>query len=508
MSKQPPQRKPTPFDKKLQQAAQLIQTGHSNEALTGLLQMAKIKPKDFRVFDCICTANSNLGRHAEAIEAGTKATALNPKSAQTRMRFAKALQAGGEFDQSLLEYERAHYFDPKNLDVLRGKLNVYLDLGDTEKALKELRNLDKVIQKQNLPPNETVGLALDKARLSPKTIPAQEVIDHLVPLAANEQLSERYRVIVNHHIGRLYESLKDYDNAFKYYHAGNELKKEPWDPDLFDTYIDKLIACWKGIDKIPEANLPPNQTIDPTRLIFVVGMMRSGTSMTEQMLAQIPTVTPGGEMNAIARAPLPYESLPNPWGGRALPVSRLVYNQRIINEMAKSAAVYYNQVAQDGIVTDKQPYNIFYVPLITRLFPGAKIIHCCRDPQDTCLSNYTQTFARPHPQTHDLYWLGRYHTTYQRMMNAWHQITEIDMLDVHYEDMVSDPETQSKKICQYLNQPWTEDILNFHKSARTVRTASRDQVRKPIYTTSIKKHEHYNPHLAPLRKALALPDPE
>lgn len=510
MAKTPNKKKPTAkaqqayFDKKLIEAGNLIQQGRSSEALSGILQMVKIKPNDYRVYDCLCSANSALGRHAEAIEAGAKAVALAPKAAPTRMRYAKALQSGGHYEEAIIEFERTLYHMPGNLDAMRGKLNTYSDIGDNQQALKELRALEAHIATLDLPPSETIGLAIDKARLAPKAIDAQEAIDELIPLATNPKLHERFRSIALHHIGRLYETQKDYDNAFKYFKLGNDLKKEDWNPDLFDAYIDRLIKCWQGIAKVPTATVPLKNTIDPSRLIFVVGMMRSGTSMTEQMLAQIPTVTPGGEMNAIARAPIRFESLPNPTGGRALPVTRLIYNQRVINEMAKGAAVFYNEVAKEGIITDKQPYNIFYVPLITRLFPGAKIIHCCRDPQDTCLSNFTQTFARPHPQTNDLYWIGRYHKTYQRMMQAWHDIEEIDMLDVHYEDMVSDPETQSKRVCQYLGKEWTEDILNFHNSDRTVRTASRDQVRKPIYKSSVKKHEHYTAHLAPLRKGLGL----
>tara|TARA_R110000744_G_scaffold50867_2_gene109783 strand:+ start:2080 stop:3618 length:1539 start_codon:yes stop_codon:yes gene_type:complete len=510
MAKTPNKKKPTAkaqqayFDKKLIEAGNLIQQGRSSEALSGILQMVKIKPNDYRVYDCLCSANSALGRHAEAIEAGAKAVALAPKAAPTRMRYAKALQSGGHYEEAIIEFERTLYHMPGNLDAMRGKLNTYSDIGDNQQALKELRALEAHIATLDLPPSETIGLAIDKARLAPKAIDAQEAIDELIPLATNPKLHERFRSIALHHIGRLYETQKDYDNAFKYFKLGNDLKKEDWNPDLFDAYIDRLIKCWKGIAKVPTATVPLKNTIDPSRLIFVVGMMRSGTSMTEQMLAQIPTVTPGGEMNAIARAPIRFESLPNPTGGRALPVTRLIYNQRVINEMAKGAAVFYNEVANEGIITDKQPYNTFYVPLITRLFPGAKIIHCCRDAQDTCLSNFTQTFARPHPQTNDLYWIGRYHKTYQRMMQAWHDIEEIDMLDVHYEDMVSDPETQSKRVCQYLGKEWTEDILNFHNSDRTVRTASRDQVRKPIYKSSVKKYEHYTAHLAPLRKGLGL----
>ncbi len=492
------------FDKKLQEAVNLLQQGRSNEALGGLMQMVKIKPKDYRVHDCMCIANSALGRHAEAVESGTIATQLQPQSGEIRHRFAKALQQAGELERALVEYERALYHIPDNIEAMRGRINTHSDLGNYDTAQKLLKDLEDYIQDKNLPSSKTIGIYLDKARLSPKTIPAQEVISDLLKLHNDESLPERFRIIANFQLGRLFESTKDYDNAMKHFTIGNDLKKSDWNPDLFDAYIDKLIKCWSSIAKIPTSTLPINKSIDPSRLIFIVGMMRSGTSMTEQMIAQLPDVTPGGEMNAIARAPVPFEPIPNPWGGRALPLTKMVYNQRVINEMTKSAAAMYNEVAKEGSITDKQPYNIFYVPLITRLFPGAKIIHCCRDAQDTCLSNFTQTFARPHPQTHNLYHLGRYHKTYQRMMQSWHDLPEVNMLDIQYEDMVSDPEPQSKRVCEFLNKPWTEDILNFHESSRNVRTASREQVRKPIYTSSIKKHERYGDHLDPLRKGLGI----
>lgn len=508
MNKRPNQskktKKPTPFDKKLAQASQLIKAGRSNEALGGLMQMAQLKPKDFRVFDLLCSCNTNMGRHKEAMEAGKRATELNPEHPETRMRYAMSLQSGGEFDTALIELERALYRKPKDLPIMRVKLNIYTDLAEHEKALKALADIEEVIKEKQLKPHEVIGIALNKARLCPKAIPAQEVIDELTPLAQDTSISDGFRVIAYHHLGRLYESLKDFDRSFENYFKGNELKKEKWDPDVFDNYIDKLIKCWQHIDKVPQTDLPLNKRVDPSRLIFVVGMMRSGTSMTEQMLAQIPGVIPGGELNAVGRTPLTFESLPNPWGGRPLPVSRLIYNQRVINEMTKMASQSFNDVSPTGIITDKQPYNTFYVPLITRMFPGAKIIHCCRDPQDTCLSNFVQTFARSHPQTHDLYWMGRYHKTYQRMMQAWHELPQIDMLDIQYEDMVSDPETQSKKVCEYLGVTWTQDILNFHKSSRTVRTASRDQVRKPIYKSSVKKYEQFGANLDPLRKGLGI----
>ncbi len=502
MAKQPKNKMTPQLRKQLHHASQQIKAGKATDVLKGLMTLAQQHPKNPLIFDLLCSCNNEMGRRDEAIASGQHAVDLDPKNHETRIRFAMALQAGGEYERALIECERALYLSPDHLQALKTILSIHTDTANHEKALEALERLEAAAAKQDLEVKDTIGIALNKARLSPKPLPPEPVIEELTPLAEDESLPTSFRVITCHHIGRLSEGIKDHENAFKFWTKGNELNKPEWNPDIHSKYIDKLIHCWKGIDKIP----PSTYKFDGSRLIFVVGMMRSGTSLTEQMLAQLPNVTPGGEMNAISRSVFPFESLPHPQGGLPLPVSRLIYNQRVINKMASNAATYYNDVAEEGIVTDKQPHNMYMVPLITRMFPGCKIIHCARDAQDNCLSNFQQTFARSHPQTHDLYWLGRYHTDYQRMMQAWHELPEVDMLDVQYEETVADPETQSKRVCEFIGQPWTEDILNFHKSSRTVRTASRDQVRKPIYKSSVKKHSLYAAHLAPLREGLGISD--
>lgn len=493
-----PAPKPGLFEKRLHEAAIHIKEGRANQVSAGLVEISKKRPKDPRVFDLLSSAFSNMGRYNEAIEAGLRAITLSPENYHFRIRYALALQYGGDFDLAILEYQRALYRSPNNVYILRALVSLYTDLGDHAKALEALETLQEEIDRQELDPSITYGVALSKARLSPKSIPAELVIDELKPLALDQELPVEFRINALHNLGRLYESIEDYDHAIECWTTGNSTNKPDWDPDMFSAYITRLIKCWEKIDKIPAA------PTDGSDLIFVTGMMRSGTSLTEQMLAQLPNLTPGGELNITSRSVIPFESLPNPWGGRPLPVSRLIYNQRVINNMSKTAIKEYREIAPTGLITDKQPYNTFYIPLISKLFPGAKILHCCRDAQDCCLSNFMQTYARSHPQTHDLYWLGRYHADYQRMMDCWHTLPGVDMIDVHYEETVADPEKQSKRVCEFLGQPWTEQILNFHKSSRTVRTASREQVRKPIYKSSVQKYTLYAKHLAPLRKGLGL----
>ncbi len=501
--------KPGLLEKRLHEASVHIKEGRAANVSLWLLEATKNRPKDPRIADLLGSAYANMGRYEEAVLYASKAVALSPEHVQYRTRYALALQNFGDFDDAILEYQRALYRSPNNVYILRSLVGIYTDLGDHPKALEALGTLEQAIKDQELGSSITYGVALSKARLSPKTIPAQEVIDELSPLAYDEELPSGFRTNALHNLGRLYESIEDYDNAIKSWTEGNDSNKPDWDPDIHSEYISKLIQCWKDIDKIPAAT-----NTDGSHLIFVTGMMRSGTSLTEQLLGQLPNITPGGELNISSGPVITYEPVKNPQGGRPVPISRLVYNQRVINDMSRTAYAQYLELAPplpsgqagvpNGYITDKQPYNVFYIPLITKMFPGAKIIHCCRDAQDCCLSNYMQTYARSHPQTHDLYWMGRYHADYQRMMAAWHSLPGIEILDIQYEDTVADLETQSKRICEFINQPWSEEILDFHNSDRTVRTASREQVRKPIYKSSVMKYTHYHKHLAPLRKGLGL----
>jgi hypothetical protein len=317
------------------------------------------------------------------------------------------------------------------------------------------------------------------------------------PLVEDKQCKEGLRVAGYFEMGRVNEKIGRHDEAFYCWSKTKEIKKLSWDPDAYSKRVDALMNCWAEDCGVPESG------IDGSRLIFILGMMRSGTSLTEQMTVQIDGITPGGEMNAVSRRVAETERQRSPMF-RPFPLTRTKYTASLMNKITKDAWEMYNVVSQHTRVTDKQPFNCYFIPLIVRMFPGCKIIHCMRDPQDCTLSNYMQNFARPHPQTNDLYWLGRYYKDYERMMDAWRSQSIVNMLDLKYEELVNDPETQSKRLTDFLGVEWTEDILKFHESKRTISTASRDQVRQPLYKTSVKKHELYAKHLGELKRGLGI----
>ncbi len=149
------------------------------------------------------------------------------------------------------------------------------------------------------------------------------------------------------------------------------------------------------------------------------------------------------------------------------------------------------------------PNNYLHIGLIATLFPNARIIHCRRDPLDTCLSIYCHDFPGNHPYAYDLANLGHYYRQYDRVTDHWRRVLPQPMLEVQYEDLVADQEGMTRKILNFCGLEWDDRCLAFYKTERVIHTASRSQVRRPIYKSSVGRWKRYERHLGPLKAALA-----
>ncbi len=487
-----PANKPSPqVTEQLPGLTRLFQSGDLRGAASGLVTLSSQAPNDARVFDMLSTVQALLAQREPAVVNARRALKLNGDDPQLIARCASVLQRAGEYKEALAHIERGVYRDPKSQNLLRLKVTLLTDIGNDGQALKALKALQKLLSSAT-DPNAKMGVTVLEARLAPATVDAREVVDRLDPLVHHASCADGFRRAGAFQLGRLQESLKEYDRAFKAYALGKTINKPHWDPDSHSARVDRLIECWSspGIE---------SSGIDGSRLVFIVGMMRSGTSLCEQMLAQCKEITPGDELSIVENTVSRIEDTPE----RVFASTRERYTAERIGQHAKLAMESYRAHFADSIGTDKQPENFYHLPLIVRLFPGCKIIHCKRDAMDCCVSNFVQSFAQTHPQTHDLAWLGRYHRDYQRVMQAWRALPEIEMLEINYEDLVSEPEPQTKRITDHIGITWTPEMLRFHESKRIVTTASREQVRSAINTRSIARHERFADHLGPLRDALA-----
>jgi hypothetical protein len=184
------------------------------------------------------------------------------------------------------------------------------------------------------------------------------------------------------------------------------------------------------------------------------------------------------------------------------------YPEIIVNlsadELRRLGEIYIDRVwryaPQAERITDKMPANFLHIGMIHLMLPQARIIHAMRDPMDSCFSCYSRLFAGNNLDfAYRLDTVGRYYVRYIQMMRHWQQVLPSDtVLDVRYEDMVTDTEGQARRLLAYLGLPWDERCLAFHQNQRVVRTASVAQVRKPIYRSSVARWKHFEAHLAPL----------
>jgi hypothetical protein len=254
--------------------------------------------------------------------------------------------------------------------------------------------------------------------------------------------------------------------------------------------------------------------------IFILGMMRSGSTLVEQMLASHTSVFAAGERLDFA------DALQKVIGAQADVFPTPSIASDLTPDVLRRIGTYYVErldaveCAARGLraadasrgspaerIIDKLPANFLFVGLIHLIFPNASIIHTCRDPVDTCLSCFSNLFVSNQPHTYDLAELGRYHRGYSELMAHWREVLPpARMLDVQYESLVDDFEKEARRIVDYCGLDWQDSCLEFYRRTQPVRTASMAQVRRPIYRTSVGRPRPDDAALNPLLNAL-FPEP-
>jgi len=238
---------------------------------------------------------------------------------------------------------------------------------------------------------------------------------------------------------------------------------------------------------------------DPSTVpIFILGMPLSGTTLIEQILACHPKIFGAGELRDFDQV---VKSVHGP-DGAVLPYPEFLpaFQAEHLRRMgAQYVRLLRAHSADAPHITNKMPSSFFYVGLVHLALPNARVIHSMRNPVDTCLSCFSKLFSGEQSYSYDLGELGRYYRKYLELMAHWRRVLPGGtMLDVQYEDVVADVETQVRRILTYCGLEWDARCLEFYKHARPVKTASAMQVRRPIYTSSIGRWLPYKDQLMPL----------
>ena len=301
-------------------------------------------------------------------------------------------------------------------------------------------------------------------------------------------------------LGKAYEDIGHFGRAGQNLLTANSLKRRELEYDeaatlsMFEriraTFTDKLVRQKRG-----QGNPSP----DP---IFIVGMPRSGTTLVEHILASHPSVFGGGErlylheivaglrIAGSSAASFP-ENIPIMTSAELRQVGQRYL--QLLRALAPTAAY----------ITDKLPTNFHLVGLIHLALPNARIIHVHRDPIDTCFSCFSKLFYKGQLFSYDLAELGHYYRAYTVLMDHWRSVLpDGAMLDVRYEDLIADFESQVRRLITYCKLEWDQACFSFHKTQRPVRTASAIQVRQPIYRSAVGRGRSFEHMLSPLINAL------
>jgi len=292
-------------------------------------------------------------------------------------------------------------------------------------------------------------------------------------------------------LGKACDDAELYDDAFNYFHQGNQDKwaQLDYDPSHYASFINSLMESF-DTELFTSLKQYGNRDASP---IFIVGMPRSGTTLIEQILSTHPDIHAGGELAILE------------------PLFRKYFHVDTLNsEIHRAGNEMFHEFGQQYVdelrkldsearhITDKMPHNFNYIGLIALALPNAKIIHCQRNPIDTCLSCYTTLFTSEHPYSYNLEALGNHYLLYQKVMTYWQELLPDRMLSIQYEDVVADLESQTRRLAKHCGLPWSNIFLDFHHSKQPAKTASLDQVNKPIYNSSVQRWKHYERFLQPL----------
>ncbi len=292
-------------------------------------------------------------------------------------------------------------------------------------------------------------------------------------------------------LGKYFDDLGQYSRAFEHYKRGNELHKglaAKYDRQERTQLIDDIIRVYSQ-ERLAEV---AEGASDSEKPVFVVGMMRSGTSLVEQIIASHPSAVGAGEL----------EFWTDVTSKHGETLRREPPDAVLARKLADSYLKVLGRHSSEALrVVDKATFNSDFLGPIHRVFPKARILYLRRDPVDTCLSCYFQDFANMASFTLDLSDLAHYYREHHRLVQHWRTVLPQDVfLEVPYAELVADQEGWTRRIIEFLGLPWDPKVLDFQSTRRPVLTASAWQVRQKVYTSSVGRWKHYEKFIGPLLK--------
>ena len=484
----------------LRMLANLALDANRFKAARRMLQRAvELNPAFALAWNDLANLDMKQDRYEQALEMVQRAIEVDAKMAHSYVMRGNILTRAQRHEEALVVYQQALDLNPANPGALSGKGHVLKTIGRQDESIEAYR--------QCIRAHPSFGEAYwSLANLKTFEFTAEEV-KVMAAMVDEKDLPDEPKVNFYLSLGKHYENEKDYERAFEQFRLGNELRRgyEIYDPVQTQVIHDRIIKVFQ-----PQflASHEGRGDPDPSP-ILIVGLPRSGSTLIEQILAshsrvegtmELPDLSRTiGELNKRSKG----KGKDKDKGKVEYPETVLHLDQEQIRALGQSYLESTGRYRTDKPhFIDKMPNNFSSIGFLHLILPHAKVINARRHPLDSCLGCYKQLFFKGQSWTYDLFEIGQYYLQYQRIMDHWHEVLPGKVLDVHYEQLVLDQETQTRRMLKYLDLPWEDQCLRFYETERAVNTASSEQVRQPMYTTALNFWRNYESQLGELIEIL------
>ena len=450
-----------------------------------------------------------------------RAIQLNPTFKLLWENLAKCFRLQNKFKHAQKAFENLLKLDPNNLEAMGALGTIHIRLSNFDEGIQIYQNL---LKQNNKNPRVHLSLGHAQKTVGNRSESEQSYINAIknFPLcgeaywslanlktykfsykqiksmesALKENIHDLEKIQMLFALGKAYESNKNFDVSFKYYEEGNWLHRKTLDYNAQENSdsINKTIKFFnKNTNKLNfDAG---NKTKDP---IFILGLPRAGSTLIEQILSSHSIIEGTQEHHNIMTIGRKIRSINNTDN----------YTDSLFDlkdeDIHKYGNKYINETMwsrkEKNFFIDKMPNNFPYIGLIKMILPNAKIIDARRNPLDGCFSCFKQFFAKGQHFTYDLDDIARYYKDYEKIMLFWNTIFPDSIYKIVYEDVIENPESEVKKLLNYLELDFEESCMDFYKSKRPVKTASSEQVRQPIYKSGVNYWKNYDSNLTVLKK--------
>jgi tetratricopeptide (TPR) repeat protein len=462
------------------------------EAESSLRHALALLPERAETHSHLGLVLTELGRFDEAVVCHRQAIALRPGDALMHAALGHTLFRAAELEASEASYRQALALAPDLAKAWHWLGYTLLARGRIEEAVSCFRRALEI--------DPDLAEAHECLARNGSATGDEAPLRRLEALLASSDRPMADRTTAGFALGAYLDNAERFDKAFTFFREANVLCRqllanagERFDADGLAREVSGLIerctpmlfasaAGWGNRSELP---------------VFIVGMPRSGTTLVEQIVASHSQVFGAGERKDVSRIA---ERVLAHNRDRAINEWDMEFARRLADE---HLAGLQNLAGAAARVTDKMPDNIFQLGIIAVLFPAAHVIFCRRDPQDTCLSCYFHRFGDGNAFSYDLADCGRRYLEIERLTAHWQRVLPLPMLTIDYEALVEDTDCESRRLIEFLGLDWEPACLDFQHTERPVFTGSGWQVRKPIFTRSVRRWRQYERHLQPLLEVLA-----